>query len=129
MSEADPPGAHHQATGGGEVALFPSPRRAEAGQVSFDRHELRQIMSLYGRMVALGEWRDYAIDFLRDRAVFSIFRRSSEMPLYRIVKNPALARRQGEYSVIAPSGMILKRGHELDRVLRAIDKPVALVPH
>ena len=141
MTEADPPGRHHQAAGGGEVALFPSPRRAEAAQgsserqasserqVSFDRHELRQIMSLYGRMVALGEWRDYAIDFLRDRAVFSIFRRSSEMPLYRIVKDPALARRQGAYSVIAPSGMILKRGHELDRVLRAIDKPVVLVPH
>jgi hypothetical protein len=135
MTEADPPGRHHQAAGGGEVALFPSPRWAEAvqvsseRQVSFDHHELRQIMNLYGRMVALGEWRDYAIDFLRDKAVFSIFRRTSEMPLYRIVKNPALARRQGEYSVIAPSGMILKRGHELDRVLRAIDRPVALVPH
>ena len=146
MTEADPPG-RHQAAGGGEVALFPSPRRAEGApasldrqaaldrqaprdrQVSFDRHELRQIMSLYGRMVALGEWRDYAIDFLRDRAVFSIFRRTSEVPLYRIVKDPALARRQGAYSVIAPSGMILKRGHELDRVLRAIDKPVTLVPH
>jgi hypothetical protein len=134
MTEADPPG-RHQATGGGEVALFPSPRRTEAAQasldrqVSFDRHELRQILSLYGRMVALGEWRDYAIDFLRDRAVFSIFRRTSEVPLYRIVKDPALARRQGAYSVVAPSGMILKRGHELDRVLRAIDKPVMLVPH
>jgi hypothetical protein len=140
MTEADPPG-RHQAAGGGEVALFPSPRRTEAGQasldkqpsldrqVSFDRHELRQILSLYGRMVALGEWRDYAIDFLRDRAVFSIFRRTSEVPLYRIVKDPALARRQGAYSVIAASGMILKRGHELERVLRAIDKPVTLVPH
>ena len=127
MSEADPPGAHHQATGGGEVALFPSPRRAEAVQVSFDRHELRQIMSLYGRMVALGEWRDYAIDFLRDRAVFSVFRRSSEVPIYRIEKNPKLARKQGAYSVISATGLIVRRGPELDRVLRSIDKPLSLV--
>jgi hypothetical protein len=128
MSEADPPGMH-QAAGGGEIALFPSPRRNEVAHVSFDRQELRQIMDLYGRMVALGEWRDYAIDFLKDKAVFSVFRRSSEMPLYRIIKDPALARRQGEYSVVAPSGMIMKRGQELARVLRVIDKPVALVSH
>jgi hypothetical protein len=127
MSEADPPGMH--AAGRGEIALFPSPKRNEVAQVSFDRHELRQIMDLYGRMVALGEWRDYAIDFLKDKAVFSVFRRSSEMPLYRIIKDPALARRQGEYSIVAPSGMIMKRGQELARVLRVIDKPVALVSH
>ena len=93
----------------------------------FDRRELGQIMDLYGRMVALGEWRDYAIDFLRDKAVFSIFRRASEVPLYRIVKDPSLVRRQGEYSVIAQTGVILKRGHELPRVLAVIDKRLTLV--
>lgn len=75
-------------------------------------------------MVAAGEWRDYAIDTLCDRAVFSIFRRTSEMPLYRIEKNPRLARRQGAYAVIAQSGMVLKRGGELARVLRVLDKVV-----
>jgi hypothetical protein len=127
MSEADPPGARW-AGGGAEVTNFPTPTRSEPPAVSFDRRELRQIMDLYGRMVASGEWRDYAIDFLRDKAVFSVFRRASEMPLYRIVKDPALARRQGAYAILTPTGMILKRGHELGRVLRAIDRPpVALV--
>ena len=90
--------------------------------VTFDRHELGIILNLYGRKVAAGEWRDYAIDFLKDRAVFSVFRRSSEVPLYRIEKNPKLENKQGAYSVIAPTGLILRRGHELDRVLRVIDK-------
>ncbi|MDQ0472488.1 DUF2794 domain-containing protein [Labrys wisconsinensis] len=125
MSEVDPPGSSQ--AGGAEIAVFPTQRRIEPPAISFDRHELRQIMNLYGRMVAHGEWRDYAIDFLRDKAIFSIFRRSSEMPLYRIVKDPALARRQGAYAVLSPSGMILKRGHELARVLQAIDKPVMMV--
>lgn len=95
--------------------------------VSFDRRELNRILDLYGRMVAAGEWRDYAIDFLRDRAVFSIFRRSSEMPIYRIEKDPKLARRQGAYSVVSVTGHILKRGHELERVLRVLDKPLRVV--
>ena len=95
--------------------------------VTFDRGELNRILNLYGRMVAAGEWRDYAIDFLKDRAVFSVFRRASEMPIYRIEKNPRLARRQGAYSVVSVTGMILKRGHELDRVLRAIDRPLRVV--
>ncbi|PKR88170.1 DUF2794 domain-containing protein [Pleomorphomonas diazotrophica] len=94
----------------------------EVPYVAFDRHELSEILKVYGRMVAVGEWRDYAIDHLPDRAVFSIFRRSSEVPLYRVEKNPKLARRQGAYSVIAQTGMILKRGAELARVLRVIDK-------
>jgi hypothetical protein len=98
-----------------------------APQVSFDRQELREIFELYGRKVAAGEWRDYAMDFLRDRAVFSVFRRTAEFPLYRIEKTPKLARRQGAYSVIAPQGLILKRGHDLAQVLRVIDKPVRLV--
>jgi len=96
-------------------------------RVTFDRRELDRIFSLYGRMVAAGEWRDYAIDFLKDRAVFSIFRRTSEVPLYRIEKDPKLARRQGAYSVITATGLILRRGHELERVLRVIDKPLKLV--
>ncbi|HET9902594.1 MAG TPA: DUF2794 domain-containing protein [Xanthobacteraceae bacterium] len=95
--------------------------------VTFSRSELDRILNLYGRMVAAGEWRDYAIDFFKDRAVFSVFRRASEMPIYRIEKNPRLARRQGAYSVVSVTGIILKRGHELDRVLRVIDRPLRLV--
>ncbi len=91
--------------------------------VAFHRHELDAILNVYGRKVAQGEWRDYAIDHLSDRAVFSIFRRTSEMPLYRVEKIPALARRQGAYRVIAASGAILKRGHDLALVLRVLDKP------
>jgi len=97
------------------------------GKVTFSRRELDRILGLYGRMVAAGEWRDYAIDFLRDRAVFSVFRRSSEVPLYRIEKDPRLARKQGAYSVISATGLIVKRGHELDNVLRAVDKSLKLV--
>ncbi len=95
--------------------------------VSFNRHELNRILNLYGRMVAAGEWRDYAIDFLKDRAVFSIFRRASEVPIYRIEKDPRLARKQGAYSVISATGQILRRGHELDRVLLVIDRKLSVV--
>jgi Protein of unknown function (DUF2794) len=98
-----------------------------AARVTFDRRELNRIFGLYGRKVAEGEWRDYAIDFLKDRAVFSVFRRASEVPIYRIEKNPPLARRQGVYSVISATGLIVRRGHELDRVLRAIDRSLSLV--
>ena len=100
---------------------------APAQRVTFDRRELDRIFSLYGRMVAAGEWRDYAIDFLRDRAVFSVFRRSSEMPIYRIEKDPKLARKQGAYSVVSATGLIMRRSHELDRVLRVLDKGPSLV--
>jgi hypothetical protein len=102
-------------------------RLSQATKVSFDRSELRLILNLYGRKVADGEWRDYAIDFLKDMAVFSVFRRTSEMPLYRIIKNPALARKQGIYSVTATGGVILKRGHDLDRVLAVLDKTLKIV--
>jgi len=95
--------------------------------VTFNRVELNRILNLYGRMVADGEWRDYAIDFLKDRAVFSIFRRASEVPIYRIEKDPRLARKQGVYSVIAANGQILRRGHDLERVLLVIDRKLALV--
>ncbi len=103
-------------------ASVPGPSR-----VTFNRLELSRILNLYGRMVADGEWRDYAIDFLKDRAVFSIFRRASEVPLYRIEKDPQLARKQGAYSVISASGHILRRGHELDRVLLVIDRKLSVV--
>ena len=112
-----------QSLGGGSPARsIPAP----ANQVTFSRRELKRILDLYGRKVAAGEWRDYAIDFLRDRAVFSVFRRSSEVPIYRIEKSPKLTRRQGAYSVISATGLIVRRGHELDRVLRSID-PFSLV--
>lgn len=96
-------------------------------QVTFDRHELNQLLNLYGRRVAAGEWRDYAIDFHKDRAIFSVFRRTSESPLYRIEKQPRLARRQGAWSVVSAAGIILKRGNDLTRVLAAIDKPLRIV--
>jgi hypothetical protein len=93
-----------------------------AAQVRYDRRELNQILNIYGRMVAAGEWRDYALDFGDDAAVFSIFRCSSEIPLYRVEKRPELRNRQGMYAVIDAGGGILKRGHELENVLRVFDK-------
>jgi uncharacterized protein DUF2794 len=110
-----------QSHGGGSQARNGS--ASLLNQVTFTRRELNRILDLYGRKVAAGEWRDYAMDFLKDRAVFSVYRRSSEVPLYRIEKDPSLARKQGAYSVISATGHILRRGPELDRVLRAsIDK-------
>jgi hypothetical protein len=107
------------------------PHQAEGmsrrGGIAFDRQELSQILNVYGRKVRSGEWRDYAIDILREKAVFSVFRRTTEIPLYRIEKAPKLARRQGAYSVVAATGLILKRGHDLARVLRALDKGLRLV--
>ena len=88
----------------------------------FDRRELSDIFAVYGRKVAAGEWRDYALDFGRETAVFSVYRRTSEWPLYRIEKNPRNARKQGTYSVISATGLILKRGHELKRVLEVLEK-------
>jgi hypothetical protein len=91
------------------------------GPVFFDRRELDQILRLYGRMVASGDWRDYAIDSDGEQAAFCVYRRASEAPLYRIEKRPALARRQGQWAVIAPGNVVLRRGHELDQVLRVFD--------
>ena len=93
-----------------------------AGKVRFDRSELNRILNLYGRMVVAGEWRDYAIDFLEDAAVFSVYRRTSEMPLYRIERRPKLRDRQGQYAVVAAGGQILKRGHDLATVLRVLER-------
>ncbi|MHA3978184.1 DUF2794 domain-containing protein [Halovulum sp. GXIMD14794] len=106
-----------QSTGAPVTRLNTAPR-----QVSFHRSELSAILQIYGRMVALGEWRDYGISMLRDVAVFAIFRRAAEHPLYRIEKRPALANRQGQYSVIGMDGQILKRGHDLRTVLRVLEK-------
>lgn len=91
-------------------------------QVSFDRRELGVILSLYGRMVAMGEWRDYGISALREFAVFSVFRRTAENPLYRIEKRPKLRNRQGMYSVVGMDGQVLRRGHELAMVLRVLER-------
>lgn len=107
-------------------------RRTGLGQktlstISFNRRELDQILDVYGRKVADGEWRDYAIDMLREKAVFSIFRRTTETPLFRIEKHPRLSRKQGAYSVIAPTGLIMKRGHDLTKVLRVLDRKLKLV--
>ena len=114
-SEFGPP-VHSEWTGG------PKPAGRNPAPVFFNRRELDAILNVYGRMVANGEWRDYAIDGLKETAVFSVFRRASEMPLYRIEKQPKLARKQGAYSVISATGHILKRGHDLQQVLRVFDR-------
>ncbi|NWH09574.1 MAG: DUF2794 domain-containing protein [Alphaproteobacteria bacterium] len=89
--------------------------------VHFDRRELMAILNVYGRMVAAGEWRDYAIDGLKDAAFFSVFRRASEVPLYRIEKRPRLRQRQGAYAVVTGTGLVLKRGHDLAQVLKVFE--------
>lgn len=91
-------------------------------QVAFDRKELSAILNVYGQMVSKGDWKDYAMDFLRDKAVFSVYRRATETPLYRIEKVPALRKKQGQFAVIAPGGLVLKRGHDLLAVLKVFDK-------
>lgn len=98
------------------------PFSAQGTQVSFDRRELGVILSLYGRMVAAAEWRDYGISCLSQSAVFSVFRRTAETPLYRIEKHPALRNRQGMYMVVGMDGQILKRGHDLAQVLKVIER-------
>jgi hypothetical protein len=101
------------------VLAFPRTKKSE---VFFNRRELEAILRIYGRKVIAGEWRDYAIDQLDDKAMFSIFRRSSEMPLYRVVKTPENAKKQGIYSVLGVGGTILKRGHQLASVLAWLEK-------
>ena len=97
-------------------------REMPPAQVAFHRTELSVILSLYGRMVAAGEWRDYGISSLREVAVFSVFRRTAENPLYRIEKRPKLRGRQGMYAVIGMEGQILRRGHDLKTVLRVLER-------
>ena len=124
MSSTDPIAFLPRAAASRSVTR-PGPNTANnadhATKASFNRYELNAILAVYGRKVASGEWRDYAIDFHADKAVFSIFRRTSECPLFTVEKCPTLARRQGAYSVVALSGLILKRGHELDRVLAVLE--------
>ena len=98
---------------------YASPRQA---RVFFERPELMRLLSLYGRMVSAGEWRDYAIDGLSESAVFSVYKRASEAPIYRIEKRPSLARRQGAWAVLGQGEMVLKRGHDLEQVLRFFDR-------
>lgn len=100
---------------------FPTPN---VEQVAFDRRELGVILSLYGRMVAAGEWRDYGLSMLRDVAIFAVFRRTAEVPLYRIEKRPKLRGMQGMYAVIGAEGQVLRRGHDLAATLRVLEKPV-----
>ena len=105
------------------MTVHPLPPPSPAPDVvAFDRRELGVILSLYGRMVAAGEWRDYGMSFLRDMAVFSVFRRAAENPLYRIEKRPKLRNAQGMYSVVGMDGQILRRGHDLAVVLRVLER-------
>jgi len=125
LSEAEPIQLSPR-SGAGLSSTVTFAHSAIASTVFFTRKEFTEILDLYGRKVAAGEWRAYAIDFGREKAVFCVFRRSSEVPLYRIEKNPRLARRQGAYSVIAATGLVLKRGHDLSRVLGVLEKSIRL---
>lgn len=108
-----------------QVASPSGPKQSRfIASVTFDRRELTTILNLYGRKVAEGEWRDYALDFLRERALFSIYKRASERPLYVIEKNPKLRNKQGQYMVLSQEGRVLKRGHELATVLRILELAV-----
>lgn len=102
-------------------------QQASQDAVHFHRTELAPIMSLYGRMVAAGEWRDYGISALREVAIFSVFKRTAEHPIYRIEKRPKMRRAQGEYCVIGMDGRILKRGHDLKTVLRVLERKLIRV--
>jgi hypothetical protein len=109
------------------IPLHEARRQRSEIPVSFERRELDLILRLYGRMVAANEWRDYAIDHMGDRAIFSVYRRAHDLPLFQIVKDPRLARKQGMFSVVAATGAVLKRGQELARVLNVFDNKLKLV--
>ena len=128
MSDIEPIAFSPRNAGGLQTVSPNAGQTPEARRITtFNRQELSAILDIYGRKVAAGEWRDYAIDVGRDKAVFSVYRRSSEFPLYRIEKVPRLARKQGAYAVVAPAGLILKRGHDLARVLGIFEERVRLV--
>lgn len=100
----------------------PGPTRTnDEPEVFFDRRELQTILNVYGRNVAAGEWRDYGIATSRDSVTFAVYRRTAEFPLYRIEKQPKLRNKQGMYSVISVTGLILKRGHDLAQVLKVLE--------
>jgi hypothetical protein len=109
------------------IPLYEAKRQKNEAPVCFERRELDQLLKLYGRMVAANEWRDYAIDHRSDRAVFSVYRRAHDLPLFQIIKDPRLARKQGMFSVVAATGAVLKRGHELARVLLVLESKLKLV--
>ena len=104
---------------GAKIVAFPA---ARANQVGFQRDELQRILDLYGRMVAAGEWRDYAMDFTKDAATFAAFRRTAERPQARVEKRPALRNRQGMWALFGEHGQMLKRGHELAGVLAPLER-------
>ncbi len=128
MSESEPITFSPQTAGNYRSHQTASSQASEAQRcITFTRQELTAILAVYGRKVAAGEWRDYAIDLGREKAVFCVFRRASEVPLFRIEKAPKLARKQGAYSVVAPAGLILKRGPDLIRVLSVLEGRPRLV--
>jgi len=104
---------------GAEILAFPG---SQPSQVGFDRLELTRILDLYGRMVAAGEWRDYAMDFTKDYAAFSAFRRTADVPQMRVEKRPALRQKQGMWALYGEQGQILKRGHDLSGVLAPVER-------
>src|SRR3546814_10829194 len=113
----------------GNVTPLPHAIRAVPQQTGFARHELTRILDLYGRMVAAGKWRDYAMDFHRDVAIFSAFRRAAERPEYRIEKRPALRSRQGMWALVSEGGAILKRGDELSNILAPVERKLRSEEH
>lgn len=125
--QPDLPGGHGPQDTAVVVDLSDYRQSRDPAPITFHRRELDAILRIYGRMVGEGEWKDYAIDHLKDRAVFSIFKRSGETPLFRIEKNPKLAAKQGAYSVMNTHGLIMKRGHELPQVLKVFDKVLKLI--
>lgn len=126
MSDSEPIAFRPRHAGSAELPSLHGGREP-ATRTTFNRAELAIILDMYGRKVAAGVWRDYAIDLTRDIAVFSVFRRAAEFPLYRIIKDPRLARKQGAYSVVAAGGLIMKRGHDLKRVLGVLEDRLDLV--
>jgi hypothetical protein len=102
----------------GVITPFPG----QVGQIAFDRQELSRILDLYGRMVAAGHWRDYALDLGREAAIFSAFRRATERPEVRIEKRPALRNKQGQWALVGEAGAVLKRGHELGPILAPVER-------
>ncbi len=128
MSDTEPIVPLRRRQSGAAAEHYKARHGDAAQQVTFDRRELNTILDVYGLKVAQGEWRDYAMNFGRDTAEFSVFRRTSEVPLYRIVKQPKLTRKQGMYSVVAPGSVVLRRGHDLKQVLRVLHRQPKLVP-
>lgn len=125
MDDGGPP--PYQGDDSSLIALSDARKRRDITPVAFHRTELDRILRIYSIMVAANEWRDYAIDHMPDRAIFSVYRRTSDVPLYQIIKEPRLAARQGAWRIVAADGQVLKRGHELVRVLAAFDKPLKLI--